>query len=254
MWLKNNVPNLITSMNLLCGTMSVMAVANHEPDAAGLFIFIAAIFDFLDGMAARLLNARSEIGKQLDSLADMISFGLAPGLIMFDLISGSAEFRYPEHSLTTYLPYIALAIPVFSAWRLAKFNIDERQADHFIGLPTPANAMMMAAFPMILKYHVHAETSAMNQLILTLNHPLLLSLVSLVFSLLLVSNIRLFSLKFKYFRWKDNQLRILFLLGSGILLLWLILAAIPLIIITYIIISLFLQKSIKEAETAHAEI
>jgi len=248
MWLKNNVPNLITSMNLLCGTMAVMAVANHEPDAAGLFIFIAAVFDFLDGMAARILNAKTDIGKQLDSLADMVSFGLAPGLIMFDLINNSAELRFPGSSLATYLPYIALTIPVLSAWRLARFNIDDRQTNHFIGLPTPAYAMVVASFPMIVLYHVNYEASWMMKIISLIYNPVFLAVFSGIFSILLVSPVRLFALKFKNFRWQHNEIRYIFLISSLILLIWLLLLAIPLIIILYILLSVMIRKTILSEE------
>jgi CDP-diacylglycerol--serine O-phosphatidyltransferase len=248
MWLKNNVPNLITSMNLLCGTMAVMAVANHEPDVAGLFIFVAAVFDFLDGMAARILNSKTEIGKQLDSLADMVSFGLAPGLIMFDLISKSAELRFPGSTLATNLPYIALMIPVLSAWRLAKFNIDDRQTNHFIGLPTPAYAMVVASFPMIVLYHVNFEASWMMKIISLIYNPIFLAVFSGLFSILLVAPIHLFALKFKHFRWKHNEVRYSFLLVSLILLIWLLLLAIPLIIILYILLSVIIRKTIHSEE------
>lgn len=248
MWLKNNVPNLITSMNLLCGTMSVMSIVNHEPDVAGLFIFLAAAFDFLDGLAARVMKSVSEIGKQLDSLADVVSFGLAPGLIMFDLISKSADYRFPHSSLATYLPYLALAIPVFSAWRLAKFNIDERQTNHFIGLPTPANALMIASLPMIVAYHINFEQAWMLKIISLIFNPVLLSIFCVVFSLLLVSPLELFALKFKSLKWKHNEVRYIFLLVSVVLLIWLLILAIPIIVILYIILSLFTRKSTAEGQ------
>jgi CDP-diacylglycerol--serine O-phosphatidyltransferase len=238
MWLKNNIPNLITSMNLLCGCMAVMAVAKNETDVAGLFIFLAAGFDFLDGMAARLLNAKSEIGKQLDSLADMVSFGLAPGLIMFHMISQAAEIGFPQSSLATNLPYLALAIPVFSAWRLAKFNIDTRQEDRFIGLPTPACALFLSSFPIIKAYSIHFSSNFAMGILGFMFNPFILALLSIVMSLLLVANLPLFALKFKDYSWVRNKIRYIFITCVVILFATMQFTAVPLIIALYILISL----------------
>ena len=242
MWLKNNIPNMITSMNLLCGCMSVMAVANNETDVAGLFIFLAAGFDFLDGMAARLLNARTDIGKQLDSLADMVSFGLAPGLIMFHLISQAAEIGYPQSSLATNLPYLALAIPVLSAWRLAIFNVDVRQEDRFIGLPTPANAMLLASIPMIMAYQIHFSSNIVHSILGFMFNPFILALLSLIMSILLVANIPLFALKFKDFSWVRNKIRYTFIAAALILFALLQFTAVPVIIRLYVLFSILWRE------------
>jgi CDP-diacylglycerol--serine O-phosphatidyltransferase len=139
-------------------------------------------------------------------------------------------------------------IPVLSAWRLAKFNIDDRQTDHFIGLPTPAYAMVVASFPMIVLYHVNYEASWMMKIISLIYNPIFLAVFSGLFSILLVAPIRLFALKFKNFRWQHNEIRYIFLISSLVLLIWLLLLAIPLIIILYILLSVIIRKTIHSEE------
>lgn len=177
------------------------------------------VLDFFDGFAARMLKVSSPIGKELDSLADMVTFGVLPSVIMFHLISS-----YSDHE---YLPFAAFIIAIFSALRLAKFNIDDRQQSVFIGLPTPANALFISSFAFIVASDYGAFVST----------GVLLA-VSIVFSLLLVAPVELFALKFKSFSWKDNQLRFTFLIISVLCIVIFKILAIPLIIITYIVLSL----------------
>ena len=144
MKLRSNIANYITSLNLLCGCVAIYYLYQGEYMTAVYLILAAAVFDFADGFVARLLHVKSALGVQLDSLADVISFGLAPGVAMFQLLKMSLtvwDFDLPE-----FTPFIAFLIPLFSAWRLAKFNIDEGQTDHFLGLPTPANGLVIMSF------------------------------------------------------------------------------------------------------------
>jgi len=200
-------------------------------DIASALIICAAVFDFFDGMSARLLKAYSDIGKQLDSLADMISFGTAPTVIilkMFLITFGKDSFL----ELTAgeiAISSTALLIGVFSALRLAKFNIDERQTSSFIGLPTPSNAFVILSLPLITKYYPEYSTIIHNQFFL--------AAVSVVFACMLVTEIPLFSLKFKNLRFNDNKIRFVFIVISLILLLIFRIVAIPIIIVVYILLS-----------------
>ncbi len=187
-----------------------------------MLIWIAAVFDFLDGAAARLLKVSSEIGKELDSLADMVTFGVLPSMIMFQLIS--------ERTDIPVLPWISFSIALFSALRLAKFNTDDRQSEQFIGLPTPANAFFISALPFILNW----DFKGLRQI---LNAEALVA-ISIVLSLLLVARLPLISLKFKDFSWRHNAIRYVFLAISAALLLAWKVFAIPAVIVVYILLSL----------------
>jgi CDP-diacylglycerol--serine O-phosphatidyltransferase len=228
-----NIPNFITCLNLLAGSMAcVMALYLNNYVGAFVFIALAAVFDFLDGFAARLLKAYSNLGAELDSLADVISFGLAPGCIVYIYLE-----QFPVH-LPYALPFIAFLLPVFSALRLAKFNIDTRQTNSFLGLPVPANALFWSSFiPSIQPF--------------TDLHPLFFLLLLLVllitFCLLLVSELPMFSLKFKNFHWKGNEwsyslLFFSFLFIISFYLLGYVLFGVSLIIITFILMSLIKSK------------
>lgn len=228
------VPNTITSLNALAGSLSVVFAFEGNLILAGLLILIAAVLDFFDGLTARLLNAYSPMGKELDSLADMISFGLAPAVIAHAIV----RMQYPDVHLlmdANYLQLIILLFPfiitVFSALRLAKFNVDTRQTESFIGLAVPANAMVWASFPFILNYHAEGFFAGMIS-----NVPFIL-VTSMVMSLLLVSELPMFSLKFKSLKPTENKTRFLFLIGCLVFLLIFKFAGIPLIIIWYILLS-----------------
>lgn len=195
--MKKHIPNFITSLNLLSGCIAIYFAFRGNYPVVLILILIAAVFDFLDGFAARLLKAYSPMGKQLDSLADVISFGLAPGVVVFSLLSQSES--------PFWVACAGFIIPVFSALRLAKFNIDERQTSSFIGLPTPANAIFWVG----LGYSFSSYLITNNWIVLVL---------IVLFSGMLVSEIPMFSLKFKSLKWKPNQLQYLFLLVSIILL------------------------------------
>jgi CDP-diacylglycerol--serine O-phosphatidyltransferase len=190
---------------------------------AAYFVWIAGVFDFFDGFAARILKVSSPIGKELDSLADMVSFGLLPSVVMYKLMLAAG--------VTGYLPYAAFSIAIFSALRLAIFNIDETQRDSFRGVPTPANALFITALPLLTT----------EGLVSTLQIPWVLLAIVAVSSYLLVSNIELFALKFKDFTWQQNKIRFTFLILSVLLLAALQIVAIPVIILLYIALSLGVQ-------------
>lgn len=194
-------------MNLFSGCVAAVMAFECKYDAALLFVIFSAVFDFFDGMFARLLNAHSPIGKDLDSLADNVSFGLVPSLILFSLLR---EMSYPEAltGIGEYIPYFAFLISIFSALRLAKFNIDTRQSTSFIGLPVPANALFWAAG--IAGYHDVLKEGGIWL-------PVLLVL-TVCFSLLMVSELPMFSLKFKNLSWRDNKLPYIFLAVSAVLI------------------------------------
>lgn len=235
MTLLKNIPNLITLLNLFSGILSIYFASKGDLSLAGWLIFLAAIFDFLDGMSARLLKAWSEIGKQLDSLADVVSFGVAPAFIVHHLILSSHGRQTWDVSGLDILPFIPFLLPLFSAFRLAKFNVDERQTDSFIGLPTPATGILLASLPLV-KEQLYAGQSLFYMVVT--NTYFYIGLV-LVLSLLMVSELPLFGLKFKSFKLKGNEIRYFFLLASVVLLLIFQVIAIPFIIAVYLLVSLF---------------
>jgi CDP-diacylglycerol---serine O-phosphatidyltransferase len=228
------IPNIFTLLNLFCGCISIVLVFNGAYTYASWLIIIASVFDFLDGTAARLLNARSEIGKQLDSLADMVSFGVAPAAILYALMANTLGYAAGGYFQWLALP--AFFIALFSALRLAKFNIDDSQTHSFRGLPTPANALFISALPFI---HLHAISKGGLHAILSNwfdNYYVLLGLAMLL-SLLLVSNLPLMSLKLKSLSWKENQYKYIFLILSLIMGVLAIFSAAPFILLLYIFLS-----------------
>ncbi len=235
----NFIPNLITLINLLFGIFAIIFALEEWFMAAGMMIFIASILDFADGFAARLLKATSELGKQLDSLADMVSFGLAPGLLLYALLENHKD----EIPMGDWWIYLAMLVPLLSALRLAKFNIDERQASSFYGLPTPSNAIAIAAFPWIANQETILFGYYPNPLADYILNPIFLGIFAIIFSFLLISELPLFSLKVKSFKFKDNKLVFSFLLFAFISFALFYFAAIPLIISIYILASLLNSKS-----------
>jgi CDP-diacylglycerol---serine O-phosphatidyltransferase len=243
--MKKHIPNFLTTLNLASGMVSITLVLQGDLVWAALFIFIATIFDYLDGTAARLLKAWSELGKQLDSLADVVSFGVAPGLIAFQLLSIHCSSGCNVLERWHVIPYFALLIPVCSALRLAKFNIDPNQAENFTGLPTPANAIFFASIPLILQPQARLYTLVpLDFMVAFLSNPRVLAVLCVFFSYLLVSEFRLFSMKFKSIEWKGNEHRYFFLVLSLVLLVIFSFHAVPLVILAYLLISLAFQKRI----------
>lgn len=234
--MKHYIPNALTLLNLLCGSIAVLFVVNDNFVAGALFVFLGIFFDFFDGFAARKLNVQSELGLQLDSLADVVTSGLVPGLVMYKLLQ-ITELNWGEKDSAdilfgvTGLSVIGLSITLASAYRLAKFNIDTEQQNYFKGLPTPANALLIISLPLILEFQ---NNDTINAIIL--NQWFLIGLT--IFSCwILNSNIKLFALKFKNFGFKDNATRYIFILLCLVLLIVLKFAAIPVIILLYIAMS-----------------
>ena len=231
----NWVPNFVTSLSVVCGVLATFFAIDGHLEFAGIFIIAASIFDFMDGLAARLLNAYSEMGKQLDSLADVISFGVAPAAILFTMLEFSLFgknqpiYEIQGNTLDWLILASALLIPVFAALRLAKFNIDDNQTSNFKGLPTPANAILWASFGLILHFQEHAE---LLKLIFSSKNLVLLSVIT---SLLLVSRVPMFSLKFKNLSWSNNWFRFVFFLMAILLVILFNVYALPLIIVGYIL-------------------
>lgn len=242
--IRKNIPNFITCLNVVSGSLAALFAIKGELTISVILIIAAAIFDFFDGMAARLLKAYSPMGKELDSLADMISFGLAPGalmMVMMEYALFGINVRVENFSDLSFWEVVCLStsllIPVFSALRLAKFNIDSRQEASFIGLPTPANALFIAALALITE---HGKYDILDTFIL---QPVVLILITVIMSLLLVSELPMFALKFKNFTWKDNKIRFIFLIISAILILAFNIYGIAASIISFILISVSLRLS-----------
>jgi CDP-diacylglycerol--serine O-phosphatidyltransferase len=234
-------------MNLLCGLISLVLTFEGNYVSASLFVFLAAVFDFLDGNAARILKAHSELGKQLDSLADMVSFGVAPGIMIFQMISVNCTGSCNILERMQITPYFAMLIPVCSALRLAKFNIDLRQEVNFIGIPTPANAIFFASIPLVLYVQPGMFSLIhLDFLVTFFSNTRILTILAVFFSYLLISDFKIFSMKFKSMAWHGNELRYAFLIISFILFILFFLAAIPIIILLYIMMSIFFQNFIVE--------
>ncbi|MFD0792271.1 CDP-diacylglycerol--serine O-phosphatidyltransferase [Mucilaginibacter litoreus] len=227
---RKHVPNAITCANLFSGCIGIVFTFQDNLVFAAYAIFLAAIFDFFDGFASRVLQSFSGIGKDLDSLADMVSFGVLPSAIMYMLMLQAPQIPH----VSEWLNFIAFLIPVFSALRLAKFNTDTRQAESFIGLPTPANAILIASIPLILIQYTGVAKYVLN--------PYLLSVFIIVMCVLLVAEIPLMSLKFKNRDFNKNFYRYLLLLFSAILILFFKFAAVPVVIVMYITLSLIQLK------------
>lgn len=230
--ITRHIPNTITCCNLFSGCIATVMAYEMKYEWALFFIVLAAVFDFFDGMFARLLDARSPIGKDIDSLADDISFGFAPSMIVFSLFK---EVNYPVflEGLSNLLPYTAFLIAVFSALRLAKFNIDTRQTTSFIGMPTPANALFWAS----LAIGAHDTLTSASYF-----NAFYLFLLVCIMSGLLVSELPMFSLKFKNLTWNDNKTKYIFIVVCIPLLISLKLLSFAAIIAWYVLLSIITYK------------
>jgi CDP-diacylglycerol--serine O-phosphatidyltransferase len=234
MAITQHIPNLLTLINLLCGTFAILSFAQGKVELAALFIFAAAVFDFLDGFVARLLKAYSAIGADLDSLADVVSFGVAPGMILYHMISISHGRPIVHLGHLDLVPLTALLVPAFAALRLAKFNNDPLQTDYFRGLPSPASGLLIASLP-LLRQQLYTSQSLTYMLF---TNAYFLMGTALLLSLLMVSNLPLFGLKFKHFSLRGNEVRYFFLVVSLVLIFFLHFLAVPFIIATYLLLSL----------------
>jgi CDP-diacylglycerol--serine O-phosphatidyltransferase len=230
--IKKHIPNSITLLNLLCGCIAMVFVTNSDFEMAFYFVCLGIFLDFFDGFFARLLKVSGPLGLQLDSLADMVTSGLVPGYVMFFMLSNSQH----EISDSPMLPYLGFIVTMGSCYRLAVFNIDTRQTNSFIGLPTPANALFILSLPLVLKY----SDSLIILEILTNQWVLLV--ITFFSAYILNAEIPLFSLKVKKFSFKHNALQIGFLFLSFLLLVFFQYAGIPLIIISYVLLSIVSNK------------
>lgn len=230
--IKKHIPNSITLLNLLCGCIAMVFVSKSEFEMAFYFVCLGIFLDFFDGFFARLLKVSGPLGLQLDSLADMVTSGLVPGYVMFFLLSNSQH----EISSQFMMPYLGFIITMGSCYRLAVFNIDTRQTNSFIGLPTPANALFILSLPLVLKY---SDSLVVLEI---LTNQWVLLVITLFSAYILNAEIPLFSLKIKKFNFRDNALQIVFLLLSFLLLLFFQYAGIPLIIIGYVLLSIVSNK------------
>lgn len=214
--MKRHIPNFITILNLLCGCLGIVIVLTNAMDVkiAAYLIVLAGILDFFDGFAARLLNVKSEIGKQLDSLADMVTFGVLPSVLVYNILLNNTQLRLQmnQNEILYYLP--AFFVAAFSALRLAKFNIDTRQVSGFIGMPTPANALFVCGFVVFL--NTFNEHGCIHQYIL-INYYSVYAYI-LTASYLMISEIPMLSLKFSSFTFKENFWRYLLLFGTVVIL------------------------------------
>jgi CDP-diacylglycerol--serine O-phosphatidyltransferase len=265
------IPNWFTLGNLFCGCLGIVKCFQGDLVWAAYLVGIAAVLDFLDGFMARLFKVSSPIGKELDSLADMVTFGVLPGVIVFHLLKVGGHIYFPsQHEIgawglnkvagymeAPWYAYFAFVISLFSALRLAKFNVDTRQSDSFIGVPTPANTILIASLPLILQSGMmdalknmdaqglwanfssapgfsYQTANPINAVIL---HPWFLLGLSALMSFLLISEIPLFALKFKTFGWKGNEIRYIFLALSVLLFVFFWYLGIALIIVLYVLMS-----------------
>lgn len=226
--IKKHIPNFITSLNLFSGCFAIYYGFQANYEMVMLFILTAAVFDFLDGMAARILKAYSPLGKELDSLADAVSFGVAPGVLVFSLINESA--------LPHWMAFTGFIVPVFSALRLAKFNIDERQTNSFIGMPTPANALFWAGM-------------AYSFSDLLIDNGILTIIIAIVFCFFMVSEVPMFSLKFKNLSLKNNWVQYLFLAGCIALIVYFQTKSLALIIAWYLVLSAIMAALSKKTKS-----
>lgn len=245
--MKKHVPNAITTLNLICGCLAITNAFTGELYVSAILIFVGTILDFMDGAAARLLKVSNPLGEQLDSLSDMISFGLAPGIILFQYVNHLHAVN-PSNLISSYswLPYLAFFIPVFSSFRLAKFNIDTRQTSSFIGLPTPANAGFFIFIVVVYFFPDFPQLIPTKNLILPLiSNPIVMLGLGIVFSFLLLAEIPMFSLKMKSLKWKGNELPLTFILLFFLLLILVSIVAFPLILLLYILWSIIAKYTAK---------
>ena len=227
--MKSYIPHFITLLNLFSGCVAVIFALEGNMKLTAFFVCLGVFFDFFDGLLARKLKVESELGVQLDSLADMVTSGLVPGLVLFHLLGLAPQLSWETYNL---LPYFGLLVTLASAFRLAKFNISTNQSDAFIGLPTPANALLIISLPLILEYQ---NSDAINATIL---NPWFLIVLTLVSCYLLNAPIKLIALKFKTWSFNDNASRYILIILSIVLLAVFQFAGIPLIILAYVFLSI----------------
>lgn len=232
--LKKHIPNIFTLGNLFCGLLALIFVFQSSFKEVFFFVLLGIVLDFFDGFLARLLHVSGELGKQLDSLADAVTSGVVPGVVMYMLIGSNLK----EYSI---ISLIGLLLAVAAVYRLAKFNIDTRQSESFIGLPTPAMSLFVVSLPLIQQY------TDFEIVKLSLSNEYVLIGITILMSYLMNANLPLFSLKFKSFGLKGNEIKCSFLLVSLLAIIFLKFLAIPTIIFFYVLLSVVENRFIKKS-------
>ena len=236
--IKRHIPNALTCGNLVSGCFSILFLTLDMPLKAAIMIFIAGLFDFLDGFSARLLQAHSPIGADLDSLSDMVSFGIAPGFIMCWLMDRASDLPQVNLLDISLLPCLAFLLPLFAAIRLAKFNNSDTQSTTFHGLPAPGMALFIASLPMALSQVDHLTDG-------TFGYWICLG-ITLIFSFMMVSRLRFFSFKMKSAKWKGNEIRWIFLIVAIVSYIIFRRIALPFVMMLYILLSIFFAGKMEE--------
>ena len=237
MSLKQHIPNALTCCNLLSGCAAILFLTENMPCKAAIMVFVAGLFDFLDGFVARLLHAKSSIGADLDSLSDMISFGVAPGFILCYLMDRAADLPKLMLFDIDVLPCLAFMLPVFAAIRLARFNNDDTQSATFRGLPVPGMALFMASLPLALSQVGHLTDGV-------LGYWACLG-IALVFSFMMVSRLKFFSFKMKSAKWKGNEVRWIFLVVAVVAFVIFRWLALPFVMMLYVLLSVFFANKME---------
>jgi len=240
MKVKNYIPNILTLGNLLCGTIATIYAIYEDFNSAAVFVLIGILLDFFDGFVARLLKVSGDLGKQLDSLADMVTSGVVPGLIMFQLINANSQIIGINNEFLLNDSLFGLVLTLGACYRLAKFNLDTRQSDSFIGLPTPAMCLFVISLPLI------QENSNLHVVENLLESNYFLIGITLLLTFLMNAEISLFSLKFKEYSFAKNYIKYVFIILSILMIIGLQYISIPLIILLYIIISVLQNYKTKE--------
>jgi len=242
MSIKKHIPNVVTLGNLFCGTLATIFAVSGHFEMTALFVVLGIFLDFFDGFFARVLNVSGELGKQLDSLADMVTSGVVPGIVLFILLGNNQQLPYDIHSefkISMGLPLIGLLVTLSACYRLAKFNLDTRQSESFIGLPTPAMSLFIVSLPLV---QIHSDIDFVKDII---GNNYFLIGITILFSFLMNSEFHLFSLKFKNYGIRENLFKYTLILLSIILLITVKYLAVPIIIISYVILSML--KNMKQA-------
>jgi len=242
MSINKHIPNIVTLGNLFCGTLAAIFAVGGHFEMTALFVVLGVFLDFFDGFFARVLKVSGELGKQLDSLADMVTSGVVPGIVLFVLLGNNQQLPYDIHAefkISMGLPLIGLLVTLSACYRLAKFNLDTRQSESFIGLPTPAMSLFIVSLPLV---QMHSDIDFVKDLI---GNNYFLIGITILFSFLMNSEFHLFSLKFKNYGVKENLFKYILILFSIILLITIEYLAVPVIIISYVILSML--KNMKKA-------
>lgn len=229
--IKKHIPNLVTLCNLLCGTLATIFAVDGHFELTAFFVALGVFLDFFDGFFARILKVSGELGKQLDSLADMVTSGVVPGIVLFSLL-GYEKQGLDEFSLFSAIPLIGLLVTIAACYRLANFNLDTRQSESFIGLPTPAMSLFVVSLPLI---QMHSEVDFIRELI---GNTYFLISITIFFSFLMNSKLHLFSLKFKNYTLKENLFKYILIVLSVIFLITMKFLAVPIIILCYLLLSI----------------